>query len=57
MWTKLTTFINQARAGQRPAYVWFLEMTFVQEVGMHVCLSVCVRPRAIKNYSHQMKSE
>ena len=36
------TFLNQARA-------WFLEIAFVREVGMRVCVDVCVcvcvRPR------------
>ena len=32
---------------------WFLEISFVREVS--VC--VCVRPRAIKNHSHEMKPE
>ena len=40
---------------------WFLNQVhisrFVQEVGMRVCLCVCVRPQAIKNYSREMKPE
>ena len=36
------------------AHTWFLEITFVRT---SVCMCVCVRPRAIKNYSHEMKSE
>ena len=48
-----TTVLNKARAGQR-----FLEIAFVWEVGMRVCLCLCVSvPRAIKNYSCEMKSE
>ena len=39
------TFLNQARA-------WFLKITSVR-----MCVCVCVRPRAIKNYSREMKSE
>jgi len=35
--------LNQARAGQRPACNWFLEIAFVHDVSMRVC--VCVRPR------------
>ena len=46
-------FLNQARAGRS----WFLENAFVREVSVCACLSVCVRPRAIKNYSHEIKSE
>ena len=37
----------------RPARTWFLEIAFVQEVGMRTC----VRPQAIKNYSCGMKAE
>ena len=50
---------------------WFFEITFVQEVSMHVyvfvcvcvcmcvcmCVCVCVSLWAINNYSHEMKSE
>ena len=39
---------------------WFLETAFVREVGMYVYLFVCVcvsAPQAIKNHSHEMKSE
>jgi len=44
-------FLNQARAGQRPARDWFLEIAFVRDVSMlcvcvcacaHVCVCVCV---------------
>ena len=55
-------FLNQARAGLRPACAWFLEIALVREVGMHVrvhvcvCLSVCLSaPEAINNYSREMK--
>ena len=37
-----TLFLNQARAGRRPARAWFLEIAFVREVSMHVCVCVCV---------------
>ena len=54
----LHLFLNQARANQRPAHTWFLEIAFVWEVGMRVHVYVCVcLPRAIKNYSCEMKSE
>ena len=47
-------FLNQA-------YTCFLEIAFVQEVGMHVCVfvyvCVCVCPWAIKNYSLEMNSD
>ena len=53
----LTSFvINQGRIGLRPARVWFLEIAFVREVSMRVCLCVST-PRAIKNYSREIKSE
>ena len=43
-------FLNQARA-------WFLEITFMR-TSVCVCVSVFVSaPRAIKNYSREMKSE
>ena len=35
-------FLNQARAGRRPARAWFLEIAFVREVSMRVCVDVCV---------------
>ena len=42
-------FLNQARAGRRPARAWFLRIAFVREVSMRVCVCVdvcvCVRPR------------
>ena len=47
-------FLNQARAGHRPARAWFLEIAFVREVSMRVCMCVCVdvcvcvRPRGHK---------
>ena len=43
-------FLNQAHA-------WFLKIDIVR---MSVCVCVCVcvsAPQAIKNYSHEMKSE
>ena len=49
--------LNQARAGRRPARAWFLEITFMRT---SVCVRACVcvsAPRAIKNYSREMKSE
>ena len=42
-----SNFKNQARAGRRPARAWFLDIAFVREVGMRVC--VCARPEAINN--------
>ncbi len=38
----LCLFLNQTRAGRRPARVWFLEIAFVREVSMRVCMCVCV---------------
>ena len=35
-------FLNQARAGRRPARAWFLRIAFVREVSMRVCVDVCV---------------
>ena len=51
-------FLNQARAGRRLAHAWFLEIAFVHDVGMRVCVcvSVCLSaPEAINNYSREMK--
>ena len=44
----LRHFLNQACAGQRPAHPWFLEIVFVYNDGVSVCVSV---PEAI-NYIH-----
>ena len=44
----LQALLNQAGT-------WFLEIAFVQEVGMRGC--VCVRPQAMKDYSCEMKPE
>ena len=41
--------VLQARELLNQAHTWFLEIAFIQEVG------VCVRPPAIKNHSHEMK--
>ena len=38
---KNTTFLNQARAGLRPARAWFLK---IDPVRMSVCVCVCVCP-------------
>ena len=45
MWTKLTTLLNQVRA-------WFLEIAFVWEVGMRVCISMCKQTRNKKYIMH-----
>ena len=40
-------FLNQARAGRRPARAWFIEITSVRMyvcVYVCVCVCVCVRP-------------
>ena len=43
-------FLNQARAGLRPARAWFLEIDPVRIVGMRACVCVCVSaPEAINN--------
>ena len=49
------SFLNQARAGLRPAPAWFLKIVSVQmSVCVFVCVCVCVRmcvsaPEAINN--------
>jgi len=43
--SRYANFLNQARTGRRPARAWFLEITFVRDVCMRVCVCVCVRPR------------
>ena len=35
-------FLNQARAGHRPALAWFLKIDPVRIVSMRVCVCVCV---------------
>ena len=44
-------FLNQVRASQRPACTWFLEIAFVCQVDVCVCVSA---PEAINNYSREM---
>ena len=44
-------FLNQAHAGLRLACTWFLEIAFVHDVGMHVC----VRPRGYKLHSRDIE--
>ena len=44
-------FLNQARAGQRLALAWFLEIAFVCEVGM--CVSP--RPRSYELHSRNIE--
>ena len=48
--------VNQVHASQRLACAWFLEIAFVREVGMGVCVDVSA-PQAIKNHSCEIKSE
>ena len=38
-------FLNQARAGLRPARAWFLKIDPVRIVCMRACVCVCVCPR------------
>jgi len=38
--------LNQARASQRSAHDWFLEIAFVRNVSMHVCVPA---PKATNN--------
>ena len=42
-------FLNQACAGLQPARDWFLEIAFVREVGMRVCVDVCVSAPEVMN--------
>ena len=45
-------FLNQARAGHRPARTWFLKIDPVRVVRMRVCVCVCVcvsAPEAIND--------
>ena len=38
-------FLNQARAGRRPARAWFIEITLMRtSVCVCVCVCLCVRP-------------
>ena len=46
--------LNQARAGQSAGACLFLEIAFVREVGMLVC--VCPRPEAINNESRYVQT-
>ena len=40
-----TSYLNQARAGHRPAHTWLLKIDPVQIVGLRV--RVCPRPRLL----------
>ena len=45
-------FLNQAHAGHRPAYAWFLRIASFRKclyVCVYVHLRVCVAPEAINN--------
>ena len=46
--TTYSTFLNQECSSQRLARSWFLKIDIVRTL---VCIHVCVRLRAIKNYS------
>ena len=37
-------FLNQVRAGRRPAHAWFLRIASVREC-LYACVCVCVCPR------------
>jgi len=41
-------FLNQVHAGLWPVHDWFLEITFVRDVSMFVCVCVSA-PEAINN--------
>ena len=41
----MALFLNQARAGRRPARAWFLEIDPVRE-RLYACVRVCVCVRA-----------
>ena len=43
----VSMFLNQMRAGHRPARAWFLKIDPVWIVGMHVCVCVCLCVRAL----------
>ena len=52
--TMALKFLNQARAGRRPARAWFLKIDPVRIVGMRIRVCMCVRvcvsvPKAINN--------
>ena len=42
LFSSTTKFLNQAHAGHRSVYACFLEIAFINKVGMHVCVCVCV---------------
>ena len=45
---QLLRFLNQARAGRRPARAWFLKIDPVRIVGVRVCVRVSA-PEATNN--------
>ena len=42
LYSSAAKFLNQARAGHRPACVWFLKIDPVQIVSMRACMRACV---------------
>ena len=43
--SQYSCFLNQVRAGHRPACAWFLQIDPVRIVSMYVFACVCVRPQ------------
>ena len=48
----LHTYVDKVDHFLKQAHTWFLEIAFVREVGMHVCLSLCVRPSGLSKTIH-----
>ena len=43
----LYTYVDKVDHFLNQAHTWFLEIAFIWEIGMHMCLSLCIRPSGL----------
>ena len=54
----LYTYVDKVDHFLNQAHTWFIEIAFIWEVGMRVCLSLYVRPSGLSKTIHiKWKSE